>query len=97
MKKKEFNQVFNGVVKRKPLAQGSKQEHTALVLEMADGQSLRLRSVKGNPFAAKEFESFIGQTVEVTAKALNSKTLLVDDVTKDVKIKNKPCGPGGCC
>ncbi len=64
-----MKQQFSGTLKSIVVNAGSKSEHTAVVLEQADGTWHRIRVIGDNPFQANEaLKAHVGQSATVTGE-----------------------------
>jgi hypothetical protein len=72
--------TFSGTVVRKPVAQGSKSEHDAVVLATDEGEFL-LRRLGGNPFVDPILDELVGKTLAFTGELLGA-TLVVSAWTE---------------
>jgi hypothetical protein len=84
---------FTGVLKRKLVNQGSKSEHQAIVLELADGSDLRLRVQGGNPFQNDALKSYLGKRVQINGTTTPAQPLLTIDSVADIIVLGPPGKP----
>lgn len=82
--------VFNGVVKRKTLNAGSKNEHSAIVLKTAT-QTFKLNLKGDNPFENKGLAHLVDSTVKIEGRTMGS-TLFIQDKA-DIQVINPPPRP----
>jgi hypothetical protein len=68
---------YQGHVVRRRIAQGSKSEREALMIETPDGAFL-LRRRAGNPFADPELETLVGKAISARG-ILHGNSLIIDD------------------
>ena len=58
--------TLEGRIERRLVERGTKSEHQAMVLVLADGSFQRLRRAGGNPFRDPYFDAMEGQAVRLT-------------------------------
>lgn len=63
--------VFNGVVQRAIVNQGSKSEHNAIVLKTDQGDQLKLRVGGLNPFESRGLSHLVGSRVKTEGIVAN--------------------------
>lgn len=71
--------TWRGRVHRSTVARGSKSEHTGVVLQTADGQTVTLRRAGENPFTDPGLEPWVGQTVQIEGR-LHRGSLFIDSI-----------------
>lgn len=81
---------FTGILKQKLVNKGSKSEHKAIVLELADGTDLRLRVLGDNPFQNDALKSYIGQRVQINGFTTPAQPLLLIDSVADITLLGPP-------
>jgi len=84
---------FTGVLKSKLVNKGSKSEHQAIVLELADGTDLRLRVLGDNPFQNDALKSYVGQRVQISGFTTPAQPLLLIDSVADITVLGPPGKP----
>ena len=68
---------LRGKVVRMRYAPGSKSDHTAVMLDTAEGQ-FKLRRPGGNPFSDPELESLVGSEIEGAGNVSGNHFILTD-------------------
>jgi hypothetical protein len=72
-----MTEEVEGIVRRKPVAPGSKSEHDAVVLVTGDDELL-LRRSGGNPFADPELDALVGRRLRCRG-TLHGSTLILEE------------------
>jgi hypothetical protein len=85
--------IFTGILRRKVINPGSKSEHAAVVLELADGTNLRLRLLGDNPFESNALKPYVGMRVKIEGSLLPSPPLLTIDSVADITVLGPPGRP----
>ncbi|MCE9507555.1 MAG: hypothetical protein K8R48_04465 [Alphaproteobacteria bacterium] len=84
---------FTGILKQKLVNKGSKSEHQAIVLELADGTDLRLRMLGENPFENTALKPYVGKRVQISGFTTPVRPLLVIDSVADITVLGPPGKP----
>lgn len=77
MNQPQIGARLSGKVVRQRYAAGSKSDHTAVMLETADG-TFKLRRMGGNPFSDPELEKLVGCEIAGTGNVTNNQFILTD-------------------
>lgn len=67
---------YVGTVVKKPIAEGSKQEHNAVMLVTETGE-YKLRRAGGNPFQDNQLDALVGKTIDCLGALHNNHIIMV--------------------
>ena len=71
------DKTYRGHVIKAIFAPGSKSEHEAVCLVMANGKQVRLRQLGGNPFFDPALNALVGKHIKALGELVHGNTLIM--------------------